>query len=95
MKGDEILRVCDHHSVEAARVIPNKCVAEYEQMQKWLIEFFSNFQRRGIKIDPSEFDSLCQATDFLELSVRIPSYGIPSIHCFLEQRTPGVGRPEL
>ena len=31
----------------------SKHVAEYEQMCKWMVEFLSKFQGRGIKIDKS------------------------------------------
>ena len=40
---------CDRHSVEP--VTPSKYFAEYERMWKWMAEFLSKFQGRGIKID--------------------------------------------
>ena len=49
MKRDEILWNCDRHSV--GLVTLSKYVVEYEQMWKWLGEFFSKFQDSGIKID--------------------------------------------
>ena len=49
VKGDEILWNCDRHSVEP--VTPIKYVEEHEQMWKWMIEFLSKFQGRGMKID--------------------------------------------
>ena len=48
MKRNEILWNCDRHSVEP--VTMRKYVAEYEQMWKWIVEFLSKFQGRGIKI---------------------------------------------
>ena len=49
MKRDEILRNCDRHSVEPVTL--SKYVAEHEQMGKLMVEFFSKFHGRGMKID--------------------------------------------
>ena len=49
MKGVEIFRDCDRHRVETLTL--SKYVTEYEQMWKWMVEFLSKFQGRGIKID--------------------------------------------
>ena len=49
MKRDEILCNCDRHSVEPVAL--SKYVPGYEQMWKWMVEFLSKFQGRGIKID--------------------------------------------
>ena len=49
MKGDEIFRDCDSHSVETVSL--SKYVTEYEQMWTLMVEFFSKFQGSGIKID--------------------------------------------
>ena len=49
MKRDEILWNWDPHSVEPVTL--SKYVTEYEQIWKWMVEFLSKFQSRGIKID--------------------------------------------
>ena len=49
MKGHEIFRAFDRHSVETA--ILSKYVAEYEKMWKWMIDVFSKFQGCDIKND--------------------------------------------
>ena len=45
---DEIIWAFDRHSVEIVTL--SKHVAEYEKIRKWMFEFLSKFQNRGIKI---------------------------------------------
>ena len=49
VKGDEIFRDYDRHTVETVILI--KYVTEYEQMWKWMVEFLTRFQGRGVNID--------------------------------------------
>ena len=49
MKRAEILLNSHRYSVEPVTL--SKYIAEYEQMWKWIVEFLSKFQGRGIKID--------------------------------------------
>ena len=48
MKGDEIVRPCDRHSIETVTL--RQHVAKYKNMQKWMVEFLRKFENRGIKI---------------------------------------------
>ena len=51
MKGDEIFRAFDHHSIETVTL--GKYVAEYAQMRKWIVEISQQSSRswaRGIKM---------------------------------------------
>ena len=36
MKDDEIFRACDRHRIETVTI--SKCVADYENMQNWMVE---------------------------------------------------------
>ena len=48
MKGDEIARPCDRHSIET--VTFRKHVIKYKNRQKWMVEFLRKFEKHGIKI---------------------------------------------
>ena len=48
MEGDEIVRACDPHSNETA-TLPNN-VTKYKQVRKWMVEFLSKSESRGMKI---------------------------------------------
>ena len=49
MKRDEILCACGHHGIKTVTL--SEYVDEFEEMCKWIIEFLSKFQGRGIKIN--------------------------------------------
>ena len=65
MKGEKILRASDGYSVET--VTMSKYVAEYEQVWKWMVEFLSKFQGRGIKI--GRVNSICVAKPLIFLNI--------------------------
>ena len=44
----EIVQHCDRHSNETVTL--KKHVTKYKNMHKWMIEFLSKFEKRGIKI---------------------------------------------
>ena len=47
MKGDEIVRPCDRHSIETATLRTQ--VIKYKNMRKWMVEFLRKFENRAIK----------------------------------------------
>ena len=47
-EGDEIVRARDRHWDEAVTL--TRHVTKYKYMRKWMVEFLSKSQRRGIKI---------------------------------------------
>ena len=47
MKGDEIVRQCDRHSIETVTL--KKHVTKHKNMRKWMIEFLKKFEKRAIK----------------------------------------------
>ena len=49
MKEDEIVRACDLHSNKTVTL--SKHVAKYKHMRKWMVEFLSKSESRGVKID--------------------------------------------
>ena len=49
MTRDEIFLAFDRQSVETVTL--SKYVTEYKEMWKWMVESFSKFQGRDIKID--------------------------------------------
>ena len=69
MKGDEIFRACDRHSGKIVTL--SKYVAEYEEMRKWMVQFFTRFQGRSIKIAP--VNSIRQTIDFFLYLIVTPS----------------------
>ena len=48
MKGDEIVRDFDPHSIETATV--REQVTKYKHMRKLMLVFIGKFENRGIKI---------------------------------------------
>ena len=48
VKEDEIVRACDRQSNET--VIIEKHVTKYKHVRKWMVEFHSKSESRGIKI---------------------------------------------
>ena len=48
VKGDEIVRPCDLHSIETVTLM--KHVTKHKNMRKWMFEFLRKFENRGIKI---------------------------------------------
>ena len=47
-EGYEIVQACDRHRSETVTL--TKHVTKYKNMQKYMVEFFSKSQRRGINI---------------------------------------------
>ena len=47
-KGDEIVGACDRNCNQT--VILMKHVSKYKHMRKWIVEFHSKSENRGIKI---------------------------------------------
>ena len=50
MKGDEIVRPCDRHSIETVTL--RKHVTKYKNTRKWIAEFLRKFENHAIKIGP-------------------------------------------
>ena len=48
LMGDEIVRPCDRHSNDTVTL--RKHVTKYKNMWKWIVQFLSKFENRGIKI---------------------------------------------
>lgn len=65
--GDEIFRDCDLQSVKTVAL--SKCVEYYEYLRKWIVEYLSKFQIRGIQI---ACDSCWKAIDFFNTLRAIP-----------------------
>ena len=66
MKRDEIFRAFNRQSVETATM--RKYVAEYEQMWKWMVDFFlGKFQGRGNNIDNVNSISIAKLLIFFNI----------------------------
>ena len=48
MKGDEIVRNCDRHSIEKGTL--RKHVTKYKNVRKWMVEFLRKFENLAIKV---------------------------------------------
>ena len=64
MKGDEIVRPCDRHSIETVTI--KKHVTKYKSMRKWMVEFLRKFENRAIK---SGRDNSIFITEFYKFTV--------------------------
>ena len=66
MKGVEIVRLCDRHSIETVTL--RKHVTKYKNMRKWMVEFVRKFDNRAIK---SGRDNLILITKSINLQLFI------------------------
>ena len=47
VKGDEIVRPCDRHSIETMTL--RKHLTKYKNMRKWMVEILRKFENHAIK----------------------------------------------
>ena len=63
VKGDEIVRPCNRHSNETMTL--RKHIFKYKHMRKWMVEFFREFENRGIKISRVNSILITKSIDLL------------------------------